>query len=66
MLLPTPLYLMVTVTSKLNRCPLFIRAVHPKDYERTVQTSETLIEVAMCCLLMVRLARSTWYGPHTL
>ena len=31
-----------------------------KDYERKVQASEALIEVAMCRLLVVRLAGSTW------
>ena len=30
-----------------------------KDYERKVQTSETLIEVAMIRLLVVRLGRQT-------
>jgi transposase len=37
-----------------------------KDYERRVQTSETLIEVATIRLLVRRLARSAPASPNTL
>jgi putative transposase len=37
-----------------------------KDYERRVQTSETLIEVATIRLLVRRLARSASASPNTL
>jgi len=37
-----------------------------KDYERKVQTSETLIEVAMIRLLILRLGRKSERGPNTL
>jgi hypothetical protein len=33
-------------------------ASHTKDYERRVQTSETLIEIAEICLLIRRLGRA--------
>ena len=38
-----------------------------KDYERKVQTSETLIEVAMIRLLLARLGRQAqWHAEHPL
>jgi len=36
-----------------------------KDYERKVQTSETLIQVAMIRLLLARLGRQPRASPHT-
>src|SRR5260370_2475267 len=37
-----------------------------KDYERKVQTSETLIQVAMIRLLIARAGRTSWWIPlHT-
>ena len=36
-----------------------------KDYEGKVQTSEALIELVMCRLLLARLTRRTRVGPHT-
>jgi len=38
-----------------------------KDYERKVQTSETLLKVAMIRLMVRRLARSpAWFSKHPL
>lgn len=45
----TPWYLSIPSTSRV--------VSYPKDYERKVQTSETLIQVAMIRLLVGRLGR---------